>query len=153
TTSIMSGRRISHHGRYKRNPITGMIVAGIGLFLFSTMNADTSLVTASIYMVVFGSGLGLVMQGLVIAVQNGVSLRDLRAATSANTFVRSLGGACRTALFGADMRDRLSAEIGGLLPGVENTVPADDLTGSPALNAQIPDHMRGPPIEAFSKAI
>ena|SRR5690554_4865570 len=153
TTSIMSGRRISHHGRYKRYPITGMIVAGIGLFLFSTMNADTSLVTASIYMVVFGSGLGLVMQVLVIAVQNAVSLRDLGAATSATTFFRSLGGSFGTALFGAVMSARLSAEIGRLLPGVENTVPVGDLTGSPALIAQLPDHIRGPLIEAFSNAI
>src|SRR5690606_1938100 len=88
TTSILSGRRISHHGRYKRYPIVGMITAGIGLFLLSTMNPQTSLVTASLFMIVFGAGLGLVMQVLVIAVQNAVSLQDLGTATSATTFFR-----------------------------------------------------------------
>jgi EmrB/QacA subfamily drug resistance transporter len=153
TTSILSGRRISHHGRYKRYPIVGMITAGIGLFLLSTMNPQTSLVTASLFMIVFGAGLGLVMQVLVIAVQNAVSLQDLGTATSATTFFRSLGGSFGTALFGAVMSSRLTTEIGRLLPGVENTVPIGELTGSPALIAQLPDQVREPLMQAFSNAI
>src|SRR5690606_31284943 len=98
-------------------------------------------------------GLGLVMQVLVIAVQNAVSLQDLGTATSATTFFRSLGGSFGTALFGAVMSSRLTTEIGRLLPGVENTVPIGELTGSPALIAQLPDQVREPLMQAFSNAI
>lgn len=153
TTSIVTGRRISAHGRYKRYPIAGMATAAIGLFLFSTMGPETSLVTASAFMLVFGAGLGLTMQVLVIAVQNAVSLEDLGTATSTTTFFRSLGGSFGTALFGAVMSSRLTTEIGRLLPGVEESVPVGDLTGSPALIAQLPDQIREPLIQAFANSI
>ena len=52
-------------------------------------------------MLVFGLGLGCVMQVLVIAVQNAVGYQDLGSATSGVTFFRSIGGSFGTALFGA----------------------------------------------------
>lgn len=153
TTSIVSGRRISHHGRYKRYPIAGMMLTTVGLYLLSTMDPDTGVALASLYMVIFGSGLGLVMQVLVIAVQNAVDVTDLGAATSATTFFRSLGGSFGTALFGAVLSARLTSEIATRLPDVSETVPVSQLTGSPALLAQLPEHIRGPLIESFSVSI
>lgn len=64
TTSIVSGHRISQHGRYKRYPIAGTSIAAVGLYLLSTMSPDTGTLTVSLYMIVLGSGLGLVMQVL-----------------------------------------------------------------------------------------
>ncbi|HLT95152.1 MAG TPA: MDR family MFS transporter [Acidimicrobiia bacterium] len=153
TTSIVSGRRISRHGRYKRYPIAGMVVATIGLLLLSSMNPDTPLVVASAYMLTLGAGLGLVMQVLVIAVQNAVPLSDLGSATSASTFFRSLGGSFGTALFGAILSARLGSEIARRLPDVGNAVPIDQLTGSPEVLAQLPTTIRIPVIESFSIAI
>src|SRR5258708_4755761 len=53
------------------------------------------------YMFVFGVGMGLVMQVLVVAVQNAVSYEDLGVATSSATFLRMIGGSFGTAVFGA----------------------------------------------------
>jgi hypothetical protein len=79
----------------------------IGMFLLSLMDAQTTRVTASIYMAVLGIGIGLVMQVLILAVQNSVPQRDLGIATSAASLFRSLGGAFGTAMFGAILRSRL----------------------------------------------
>src|SRR5690606_3161305 len=81
SSSIISGRRISHHGRYKRYPLAGLVTATVGLYLLSTMTPQTGLVTASAYMLTLGVGMGLVMQVLVIAVQNSVPMEDLGVAT------------------------------------------------------------------------
>jgi DNA-binding MarR family transcriptional regulator len=52
-------------------------------------------------MFVFGVGMGLIMQVLVVAVQNAVSYEDLGVATSSATFFRMIGGSFGTAVFGA----------------------------------------------------
>jgi DNA-binding MarR family transcriptional regulator len=53
------------------------------------------------YMFVFGAGMGLIMQVLVVAVQNAVSYKELGVATSSATFFRMIGGSFGTAVFGA----------------------------------------------------
>jgi EmrB/QacA subfamily drug resistance transporter len=153
TTSIVSGRRISTHGRYKRYPVAGTAIAVVGLWLLSLMTADTRTVTVSIYMLLLGSGLGLVMQVLVLAVQNAVPVDDLGSATSASTFFRSLGGSFGTALFGAVLTARLTAGIARRLPGVADSIPIGELTGSPAALARLPVEVREPLVAAFSDAI
>ena len=52
-------------------------------------------------MFVFGTGMGLIMQVLVVAVQNSVDYKELGVATSASTFFRMIGGSFGTAVFGA----------------------------------------------------
>lgn len=152
-TSIVSGRRISAHGRYKRYPIAGTAVAAVGLYLLSTMTPDTNIITASAYMLVLGAGLGLVMQVLVIAVQNAVDMQDLGVATSSSTFFRSLGGSFGTALFGAVLNARLVSEVAARLPQGVGSVPLGELTGSPAAIAQLPPALRQPLVEALSASI
>lgn len=153
TTSIVSGRRISVHGRYKRYPIAGTAIAALGLYLLSTMTPATEIWVASVFMLIFGAGLGLVMQVLVIAVQNAVAMEDLGVATSSASFFRSLGGSFGTALFGAVLSSRLFAEIAVRLPEGTGSIPVGELTGSPALMAQLPPAIQGPLVEAFSSAI
>ena len=53
------------------------------------------------YMFIFGVGMGLIMQVLVVAVQNAVSYEELGVATSSATFFRMIGGSFGTAVFGA----------------------------------------------------
>ena len=152
-TSIVSGRRISVHGRYKRYPIAGTAIAALGLYLLSTMTPETDIISASAYMLVLGAGLGLVMQVLVIAVQNAVDMQDLGVATSSSTFFRSLGGSFGTALFGAVLNARLVSEVAARLPQGVGSVPLGELTGSPAAIAQLPPALRQPLVEALSASI
>ena len=100
-TSIGTGQLISRWGRYKIFPVVGTAALAVGLFLLSHLGPSTSTVLASVYMFVFGAGIGATMQVLVIAVQNAIDYADLGAGTSGVTFFRSIGGSFGTAVFGA----------------------------------------------------
>lgn len=152
SSSIISGRRISHHGRYKRYPLAGLVTATVGLYLLSTMTPQTGLVMASAYMLTLGVGMGLVMQVLVIAVQNSVPMEDLGVATSLQAFFRSLGGSFGTALFGAVLGSRLAVEIAKRIPDTGG-LSIGELTGSPEAIHALPEAIRVPLIEALSNSI
>ncbi|MEE1754016.1 MDR family MFS transporter [Streptomyces sp. SP18CS02] len=98
--SVLSGTVVSRTGRYRIFPIVGALVMTAGLFLLSLMDADTGVWLESLYMFVLGTGIGLCMQVLTIAVQNTVDYADLGTATSGVTFFRTLGSSFGTAVFG-----------------------------------------------------
>ena len=91
-TFILSGQLVTKTGRYKVFPIVGSAVLAVGLLLLSRLGPTTSFALASLYMVVVGLGVGLVMQVLVVAVQNSVPYEQLGTATSTATFFRTIGG-------------------------------------------------------------
>ena len=152
TTSIVSGRLITRTGRYKIYPLVGTSLMALGMWLLSTMSPATTLLQASVYMLILGTGMGMVLQVLVIAVQNAVEARDLGVATSSATFFRSLGGSFGTALFGAILTSQLASRLAHLLPAGSDT-ELGDLTGSPQLIAQLPPGVRDEVVDAFSHAI
>jgi EmrB/QacA subfamily drug resistance transporter len=115
-SSIISGQLISRRGRYKKFPIMGTAVMVAGLFLMSRMTPDTSLLVTSLLMMTLGLGLGLVMQVLVLAAQNGVDYRDLGVATSGATLFRLIGGSVGTAALGAIFASRLHDQLARTLP-------------------------------------
>lgn len=97
--SLGSGRLIARTGRYKIFPIVGSVLMVIGMGLLITVGADTPLWPTDIYMAIFGIGLGLNMQSLVLAMQNAVPAKDMGVASAASTFFRSVGGTLGTAIF------------------------------------------------------
>ena len=99
--SVTSGRLVTRWGRYKVFPIVGMALMTVGAYLLSLIDASTDNWVLAFYMFVFGVGMGLTMQVLVVAVQNSVSYQDLGVATSSSTFFRMIGGSFGTAVFGA----------------------------------------------------
>jgi EmrB/QacA subfamily drug resistance transporter len=116
TASILSGRAISRIGRYKAFPIAGTAITTTGMFLLSRLDVDTAPWLASVYMLVVGVGIGLVMQVLVLVVQNDAPARNVGVATSTATFFRSMGGSLGVALFGAIFASRLADQLTAL-PG------------------------------------
>jgi DNA-binding MarR family transcriptional regulator len=99
--SVTSGRLVTRWGRYKIFPILGTALMTVGAFLMSTIDASLNAWVLAFYMFVFGTGMGLIMQVLVVAVQNSVDYQELGVATSASTFFRMIGGSFGTAVFGA----------------------------------------------------
>ncbi|HEX6500389.1 MAG TPA: MDR family MFS transporter [Micromonosporaceae bacterium] len=122
-TSIVSGRAISRIGRYKWFTVAGTAIMATGLVLFTRLQVDTPLWQAFVYMLVIGIGLGLTMQPLVLAVQNGLSSRDMGAGTSTATFVRSLGGSVGVAALGAVLTNRLATELAPLVAAAVRALP------------------------------
>jgi MFS family permease len=111
TASIGAGLLITRTGRYKVFPIAGAAMMIVALVLLSLLNVDTPYWQLGCYAFVFGFGLGLTMQTIVVAVQNAVPFRDMGAATSSTTFFRSLGGAIGAAAFGAVLANRLAHHL------------------------------------------
>ena len=99
--SVTSGRLVTRWGRYKVFPVVGTALMTVGAYLLSMIDATTNGWVLAGYMVVFGVGMGLIMQVLVVAVQNAVRYEELGVATSASTFFRMIGGSFGTAVFGA----------------------------------------------------
>jgi EmrB/QacA subfamily drug resistance transporter len=117
-TSIGSGQLISRYGRYRVFPIVGTAVMTAGLFLLSRLGEASSTLDASLYMVVVGLGIGMVMQVLVLAVQNSVDPRQIGVATADSLLFRQVGGSIGVALFGSIFANRLAQHlpVGGRLP-------------------------------------
>ncbi|CAL9285620.1 MULTISPECIES: MDR family MFS transporter [Streptomyces] len=109
--SVFSGSVVSRTGRYRIFPIVGAVVMGVGLFLMSLMGPGTGAGLESLYMVVLGTGIGLCMQVLTIAVQNTVDYADLGTATSGVTFFRTLGSSFGTAVFGTIYTNALTPNL------------------------------------------
>ena len=99
--SIGSGLLVTRWGRYKVFPVVGTALMTVGLYLMSLIGVSTGAWTMAAYMVVFGLGLGLILQVLTVAVQNAVPYEELGTATSGVTFFRMIGGSFGTAVFGA----------------------------------------------------
>jgi EmrB/QacA subfamily drug resistance transporter len=105
---IIVGRLVTKTGRYKRYPVVGACLMPTGLFLLSTMNAHTPELLVSLYMVIMGSGMGMIVPVMMIGLQNSVQREDLGTATSSNMFFRNMGGSFGVALFGSVMTARLA---------------------------------------------
>lgn len=110
-TSIVSGRRITITGIWKRWLVGGMVAVIVGLALLATIDAGTSLWLTGIYMAVLGLGLGATMQNLVLAVQNTTALADMGAASSVVAFFRSLGGSVGIAALGAVLAHQIADAV------------------------------------------
>jgi EmrB/QacA subfamily drug resistance transporter len=116
-TSILSGQLISRIGRYRIFPIVGTALMCTGLALLSRLDVGTSVVTADLFLLVLGLGLGSVMQVLVLAVQNAVDYKELGAATSGVTLLRGIGGSFGTAIFGTIFSTQLASQLRSTLRG------------------------------------
>ena len=151
-TSILSGQLISRWGRYRVFPIVGTAVMTVGLFMLSRMHADTSLLTASAYMLVVGMGLGMVMQVLVLAVQNSVDYEDLGVATSGATLFRSIGGSLGTAVLGAVFASQLTRVLSRVMPAGARAVMGGGGLDPSALR-RMPAAARGVFLGAFTDSL
>jgi len=114
SASIISGRVISRIGRYRAFPIAGTATLAVGMFLLSLLRVGTAPWVASVYMLIVGVGIGLVMQVLIVVVQNDARREQMGVATSTATFFRSVGGSFGVAIFGTIFASRLAGELAQL---------------------------------------
>ncbi|MFJ4618288.1 DHA2 family efflux MFS transporter permease subunit [Streptomyces sp. NPDC088812] len=154
-SSTVSGQIVSRTGRWKVFPVAGTGVTALGLLLLHQLDADSSTAEMSAYFLVFGAGLGLVMQVLVLIVQNAVSYEDLGVATSGATFFRSIGASFGVAIFGTVFAGRLGDMLANAFRGVDLPpgVSAGALEADPRLVGDLPAALRPPVLDAYASAI
>ncbi|NMC22690.1 MAG: MFS transporter [Serratia sp.] len=148
-SSIVSGRIISRIGRYRMFPIFGTLLSFIGMLMLGNLKLSTTLPQLYLYIGVLGFGLGMVMQVLVLAVQNSVSMKQLGVATSSVTLFRSIGGSIGVAAFGALFTHGLRTQLEKLIP--EGTQLPHSL-GAQAVQ-QLPAAIRDDYLQAFASAL
>jgi EmrB/QacA subfamily drug resistance transporter len=153
TTAIGSGRIISRIGRYRWFPIAGTAILTAGMLLLSGLDVHTSRLTSSLYMVVIGLGIGLVMQVILIAVQNDADPRHMGAATSTATFFRSIGGSFGVAVLGSIFASRLAHELSHLPGGAERAGLGGGVKLNPAQVHALDPSVREPFLHLFSNAL
>ncbi|WP_296205769.1 MDR family MFS transporter [uncultured Corynebacterium sp.] len=114
--STAVGFVISRTGRYKIYPIVGLAITAGALYWLSQLTVETSLPQLGVRFLVFGVGLGLVMQVLVLIVQNSFPLSQVGTATAANNFFRQIGSALGASLVGSMFIHNMQNEMATRLP-------------------------------------
>ncbi len=143
----ISGILVSKTGKYKRWPVIGLPVGTLGLLLLSTITADTAQWFVALGMFFLGIGIGFTMQVIVVAVQNVLEPRDLGIGTSANTFLRQMGGVFGVGLFGAYFAHRVIQLAHGAVPiamqnGVDPASIGNSFRATPGAVKDFPPALR-----------
>ncbi|MFC8177391.1 MFS transporter [Rhodococcus sp. 14-2470-1b] len=135
--SVGSGQLITKFGKWKPFIVTGSVLLVIGFLLLGTIDHATSLWTVGVFITIVGLGTGMLMQNLVLAVQNTVSVHNIGAASSTVAFFRTFGGAIGVSVLGSLLATRVAeksaaglAELG--VDGASSGGGSLDLTSLPA---------------------
>jgi EmrB/QacA subfamily drug resistance transporter len=150
STSLVSGLVTSRTGRYKILPVIGAVIMTAGLYLLTHLGPDTSTLKSAGYFVVFGIGMGFLMQITSLIVQNSVPQSDMGVASSSRAFFQQIGGSLGVSLFGVIFIKKLNEAMAAKLPGAH-------LAGSngqfdPATIDSLPAHIRDAAFYAISHA-
>ena len=106
--SVGSGQLITKFGKWKPFIVSGSVLLVIGFLLLGTIDHATSLWTVGIFITIVGLGTGMLMQNLVLAVQNTVSVHNIGAASSTVAFFRTFGGAIGVSVLGSLLATRVA---------------------------------------------
>jgi EmrB/QacA subfamily drug resistance transporter len=120
----LAGRRISKTGRYRHYPPIGLGAMAVALAGLATFAGSESRTATTLLLALFGLGLGLVTQVLMVAVQNAVERRELGTATGATSFFRALGGSVGAAGLGAVFAAQSGTSASGRVVGHVNAALA-----------------------------
>lgn len=148
-SSLLSGQLITRFGKWKGFLIGGALLQMLGFALLGTVDHLTSLTLISVYIAIVGLGTGMLMQNLVLAVQNTVSVRNVGAASSSVAFFRTFGGAIGVSVLGSILASRvasISAESFaalGIAPSSGAAGSNLDLASLPEPVAEVVQHAYG----------
>jgi len=155
-TSVISGVAITRTGRYKMFPIIGTLLVAGAMILMTTLTADTPIWLICVFLFIFGAGLGLIMQVVVLVAQNSVNPSMVGTATSTNNYFREVGASLGVAVFGAMFTTRLTENLTSVFTGAGASAgDADAATSTldPQTLATLPDAVRDGVVAAYADAL
>ena len=157
---------IAKTGNYKYYPIAGLAITAFALWWMSQMTVETSLTGIGVRFLVFGVGLGFVMQVLVLIVQNSFPVSQVGTATAANNFFRQIGSALGASIVGSMFIHNMQNEMATRLPdalaslGKEGAAIAQQFQGADAANsltphavAELPDVLRDAILNSYNDGL
>ena len=116
-TSLISGQVTSRTGRYKILPIIGAAIMTAAMFLLTQLGPHTTRLTSALIFVVFGVGMGFLMQITSLIAQNSVPQKDMGVASSSRAFFQQIGGSMGVSLFGVIFINKLNSVMAPLSGG------------------------------------
>ena len=155
-TSIASGIAITKTGKYKLFPIMGTLITAAAMVAFTTLSADTPIWLICVFLFVFGAGLGLIMQVVVLVAQNSVSPTMIGTATSTNNYFREVGASLGVAVFGTIFTTRLTDNLKDVFTSAGATADAAQnatATLDPQTLNALPDELRLGVVTAYADAL
>ena len=155
-TSIVSGILITRTGKYRIFPIVGSLITGAAMVAMTTLTATTPIWLICVFLFVFGAGLGLIMQVVVLVVQNSVDASMIGTATSTNNYFREVGASLGVAVFGTIFTTRLTENLKDVFAGAGATAEeAGNATATldPQTLSQLPDAIRDGVVTAYADAL
>ena len=114
--AALAGFAITVFKRYRLITILSAIVMTAGVFLLTQMTPTTGLLTAIIFMVIAGIGLGPFFSVLTIAAQNALPPTRLGIGTSAIRYLGQLGAVLGVAIVGTVVNNSLASDIANRIP-------------------------------------
>ncbi|KAF9877144.1 MFS drug transporter [Colletotrichum karsti] len=112
--STLSGLVVHKIGRYRECILLGWVMWAVGVGLMSTLDENSSVGKQVGYSLLIGAGVGNTLQPALIAIQAGVSRRDMAVVTSFRNFIRNLGSTIGLAISGTLINNILASSIAGL---------------------------------------
>lgn len=134
--SSVAGTLASRWNRYRYFPRVGTVLAALGMASFTLIGDGAPVGQAVASVVLFGLGLGMTMQLIVVAAQDAVPPADLGVGTGLVMLARSLGAVLGVAMWGT-MFALLYSDAAGAIPGLPDAaaVTPTELEALPAATA------------------
>ncbi|MBM7645917.1 EmrB/QacA subfamily drug resistance transporter [Scopulibacillus daqui] len=143
---------------YRNIMIFSAVFFVAGVFLLSTLSPDTARSMVTIYMVIMGFGVGFSFSTLSMAAIHNFDMKQRGAATSSNSFFRSLGMTLGITIFGIIQRNLFSDKLKDAFSGMKQTGAHGNFGDSSALlspeaREKIPAAVLNKITEALSSSI
>jgi MFS family permease len=114
--NLIGGSLLSRTRMHRVLTVGGSCLAAAGLFLFSRMDSNTTLIEILRNAIVCGVGLGVLMPTYEVLVQNAAPAEMMGVATGSTQFFRAVGGALGLATFGAMLVRIYHLHVDALIP-------------------------------------
>jgi len=109
--ATLTGQVAARTGKYRIVIFGAMLVLAGGLFLMTSLTADTDLPVVWLWMALVGLGIGPSFAVFTALVQNSVQPRVVGVATSSLTFFQQIGGTIGLTIVGTILADSLVREL------------------------------------------
>lgn len=149
--SVVAGGLVTTFGYYTPFMIASSVLMAIGAGLLTTFKVNTGHAEWIGYQALFGIGVGMGMQQILIAVQTALPAADIPTGTAIVMFFQTLGGALFISVGQNVFTNKL---VSGLKAAVPDLDPAIVLrTGATELKSAIGEQYRAGVLKAYNDAL
>jgi EmrB/QacA subfamily drug resistance transporter len=149
--SVIAGGLVTTLGYYAPFMIASSVLMAIGAGLLSTFKVNTGHAEWIGYQALFGIGVGLGMQQILIAVQTVLPAADIPTGTAIVMFFQTLGGALFVSVGQTVFTNKLVSGLKAAVPGLDPAIVLK--IGATQLKTAIDEQYRSGVLQAYNDAL